>query len=92
VAEKAALTLIKAEDFAEILDNANRIIEAVEDMKIPAISAAFAGISLIRACISATGGDMEWWVHLLREGPDSIVAIPMPAGPNTLGKGPTGKQ
>lgn len=90
--KERSYTLVKTADFNRFMELANDVIDAVEKMGVPPISAGFAGVSLIRACIALTDGDMEWWVKLLREGPDSIVAIPMPPGANTLGKGPAGKQ
>ena len=92
MADKHGFTLIKADEFQEILNKANDVVDYVKDMEVPVISCGLAGISLVRGCIAATGGDVEWWVNLLRNGPEAIVAIPMPAGINTLGKGPKGKQ
>jgi hypothetical protein len=84
-------TLITAGDFEEILNDSNEVIGVVQGLGKSAISCGLAGASLIRGCIEATDGDIEWWINLLRQGPDAIVAIPLPEG-TTVGNGPKGKQ
>lgn len=71
--QKREWSLVTSAEFKEILAEANRAIDAVNQAQIRPTAAGFAGLALIRQCIKLTGGDVEWWVDLVRRGPKAIV-------------------
>lgn len=82
-------TLMTADEFGKTLADANKVIELVEALGVSPFSCALAATSIIRGVVEATEGDLEWWIDLIRKGPNSITAVPVPKGV-TWAKGPGG--
>lgn len=89
VPDKREWSLVSREKFEEYILESKRLVDLAKENKIGLFGAAMAGVAFIREAVATMGGDVEWWVRLIRTGElDSFWADDV----NKIGQQPKGEQ